>query len=208
MRQLWDVSASWNVPSDAVSGVYFAKLVREDGQGGASHVVFVVRDDNGGSNMLFQTSDTTWQAYNSYGGNSLYTGSPDGRAYKVSYNRPFSTRGNEGGEDWVFNAEYPMIRWMEHNGYDVSYFTGLDSDRYGDEIMDPRYLSLLRRSRRVLVRHAAPERRGRPRRGREPRLLQRERVVLEDPLGAEHRLLRHPAPHPRLLQGRPTPTTR
>ena len=42
--------------------------------------------------FLFQTSDTTWQAYNSYGGNSLYTGSPAGRAYKVSYNRPFITR--------------------------------------------------------------------------------------------------------------------
>ena len=55
-------------------GIYFAKLVREDGGGGASHVVFVVRDDDGASELLFQTSDTTWQAYNRYGGNSLYTG--------------------------------------------------------------------------------------------------------------------------------------
>ena len=43
------------------------------------------------SDLLFQTSDTTWQAYNNYGGNSLYTGAPAGRAYKVSYNRPFIT---------------------------------------------------------------------------------------------------------------------
>ena len=43
---------------------------------GASHIVFIVRDDDGGSDLLFQTSDTTWQAYNQYGGNSLYTGSP------------------------------------------------------------------------------------------------------------------------------------
>ena len=43
---------------------------------GSSHVVFVVRDDDGGSELLFQTSDTTWQAYNQYGGNSLYTGQP------------------------------------------------------------------------------------------------------------------------------------
>ena len=66
-------------------------------------------------------SDTTWQAYNSYGGNSLYTGSPAGRAYKVSYNRPFNTRVVDDGQDWVFNAEYPMVRWLEANGYDVSY---------------------------------------------------------------------------------------
>ena len=28
------------------------------------------------SDLLFQTSDTTWQAYNQYGGNSLYVGGP------------------------------------------------------------------------------------------------------------------------------------
>src|SRR4029077_18238855 len=30
-----------------------------------------------------------------------------------------------------FSAEYPMIRWLEANGYDVTYFTGVDSDRRG-----------------------------------------------------------------------------
>jgi hypothetical protein len=131
----WSVSASWVVPADAVSGIYFARLVREDSAGGASHVMFVVRDDDGRSELLFQTSDTTWQAYNQYGGNSLYTGGPAGRAYKVSYNRPFTTR-QYAPEDWVFNAEYPMVRWLERNGYDVSYFTGVDSQRLGDEILE------------------------------------------------------------------------
>jgi hypothetical protein len=133
----WAVSASWAVPADAVSGIYFAKLVREDGTAGSSHVVFVVRDDDGGSDLLFQTSDTTWQAYNQYGGNSLYTGNPAGRAYKVSYNRPFTTRGT-GAEDWVFNAEYPMVRWLERNGYDVSYTSGLDTDRSPAELLEHR----------------------------------------------------------------------
>jgi hypothetical protein len=132
----WAVSASWSVPATATSGIYFAKAVREDGAnaGQASHIVFVVRDDASTSNILFQTSDTTWQAYNNYGGNSLYTGSPAGRAYKVSYNRPFNTRLVDGGQDWLFNAEYPMVRWLEANGYDVSYFTGVDSDRRGNLI--------------------------------------------------------------------------
>src|SRR5215210_2822192 len=92
----WAESASWAVPTTAVSGIYFARLVRTD-NGGASHIMFVVRDDASTSAMLFQTSDTTWQAYNSYGGNSLYQGSPVGRAYKVSYNRPFSNRQFPGG---------------------------------------------------------------------------------------------------------------
>ncbi|GAB1540802.1 hypothetical protein NUACC21_34710 [Scytonema sp. NUACC21] len=129
----WGVSASWNVPADATSGIYFAKAVRTD-TSGASHIVFIVRDDSSTSDLLFQTSDTTWQAYNNYGDNSLYVGSPAGRAYKVSYNRPFNTRIVDNGQDWLFNAEYPMVRWLEANGYDVSYFTGVDSDRFGDLI--------------------------------------------------------------------------
>jgi hypothetical protein len=131
----WSVSASWAVPPDAVSGIYFAKLVREDGTDGAGHVLFIVRDDDGRSDLLFQTADTTWQAYNSYGGNSLYTGSPAGRAYKVSYNRPFNTRVT-GTPSWVFNAEYPMVRWLERNGYDVSYSTGVDTHRRGSEVLE------------------------------------------------------------------------
>jgi hypothetical protein len=128
----WTVTAAWTVPTTAKSGIYFARAVKTTG-GGASHIVFVVRDDASHSDILFQTSDTTWQAYNSFGGNSLYTGSPAGRAYKVSYNRPFNTRAGS-PEDWVFNAEYPMVRWLELNGYDVSYTTGVDSARRGDLI--------------------------------------------------------------------------
>jgi hypothetical protein len=126
----WGVSASWAVPATAVSGIYFAKLVRND-TGAASHVFFIVRNDASASHLVFQTSDTTWQAYNTWGGNSLYVGSPAGRAYKVSYNRPFNTRIVDSGQDWVFNAEYPMVRWLEANGYDVSYISGIDTDRAG-----------------------------------------------------------------------------
>ncbi|GAA1968298.1 hypothetical protein GCM10009798_30910 [Nocardioides panacihumi] len=133
----WSQNASWTVPADAVSGIYFARLVRTDGPAGASHVFFVVRNDNARSQILVQTSDTTWQAYNAYGGNSLYTGAPAGRAYKVSYNRPFTTRDNA-PEDFVFNSEYPMVRWMESNGYDVSYTSGVDTDRRGAELLEHR----------------------------------------------------------------------
>jgi large repetitive protein len=129
----WSVAATWNVPSNATSGIYIARARLDSG--GASHIVFVVRNDDSSSDLLFQTSDTTWQAYNDFGGNSLYRGNGSvGRAYKVSYNRPFRTRAVDGGQDWLFNAEYPLVRWLERNGYDVTYFTGVDSDRHGDLI--------------------------------------------------------------------------
>lgn len=132
----WSVSASWNVPSTAVSGVYIAKLTRKDGSQGASHIPFVVRNDASTSDLFYQTSDTTWQAYNMYGGADFYGGNgPDkGRAYKLSYNRPISTRGAYSGRDYLFSNEYPMIRFLERNGYDISYTTGVDSDRRGNLI--------------------------------------------------------------------------
>ncbi|HEY0898789.1 MAG TPA: N,N-dimethylformamidase beta subunit family domain-containing protein, partial [Sphingobacteriaceae bacterium] len=145
----WAESASWPVPSTAVSGVYLAKLTRAD-NGGASHIVFVVRDDARNAGLLFKTSDATWQAYNVYGGNSFYTGStsyPSGHAVKISYNRPFITRGGGGGGDammdWLFNAEYPMIRWLERNGYDVAYTTDVDMDRDPTPITPSKHKALL-----------------------------------------------------------------
>ena len=180
----WEVSASWQSPRGATSGVYFARLIRQDcdvvsvcsdhdqslsrepliapshaygalGHGRlanalreprASHIYFVVRDDEGCSDILFQTSDTTWQAYNRYGGHCVYArlnsenprahGGPP-RAYKVSYNRPFETR-HYRAVNMVFNGEYPFIRWLESNGYDVSYSTGVDTDRRGEEILKHR----------------------------------------------------------------------
>ncbi len=125
----WGISASWEVPVTATSGVYYALLTRLD-TGEASPVIFVVRNDSSHSDILVQTSDPTWHAYNDYGGSSLYTG-PSTAAYKVSYNRPFNV---PNGYTWLFTAEYPMLRWLEANGYDVTYSTGLDTDRNGQLI--------------------------------------------------------------------------
>ncbi|MFT2214626.1 DUF4082 domain-containing protein [Rhizobium giardinii] len=141
----WAVSASWAIPADAVSGVYFAKLVRQDGTAGQNHIPFIVRDDSSHSDVLFQTSDETWQAYNPWGGANLYQGngpatdSSPGRAYAVSYNRPITTRGGglaSGPQDYIFGVEYPAIRWLEKNGYDIAYMAGVDSDRLGSLIQN------------------------------------------------------------------------
>ncbi len=146
----WAVSASWAVPSTAVSGVYLADLV-DDKTGDMNMIVFVVRDDASHSQILFKVDDATWQANNDWGdangvlgtGNSLYTGtgpsSYQGAAYAVSYNRPLNNY-NDTSEtnvhDEFFYAEFPMVEWLEENGYDVSYFTDVDADRYGSLILN------------------------------------------------------------------------
>ncbi len=136
----WTVSASWTVPSDAVSGIYIAHLVRDDAQdpGGDSQIPFVVRDDASHSQVLVPTDDATWEAYNDYGGNSLYTctvdcppGNPGGykAAYAVSYNRPFDGGfQTDDGASYLWYAEYQMVQFLERNGYDVSYTDDADLD--------------------------------------------------------------------------------
>ena len=158
----WSVTDSWNVPADAVSGVYLARLQRLDANGnpidGATNQIpFIVRNDGERHDIVLQTSDTTWQAYNGWGGNNgevganLYgdperhastgtrsrgagTDSQD-RAYAVSYNRPFITDDGtgtaSGAQDYLFGADYAAIYWLEKNGYDVSYISGVDTDRLG-----------------------------------------------------------------------------
>lgn len=120
----WAESASWTVPADAVSGVFYALFERLDG-GGSNFTLFVVRRP-GPSDILVQTSEMTMHAYSRFGGNSLYAGEPVGRAYQVSYNRPFN---NGEAESHFLNAEIALVRWLERNGYDVSYCGGIDVHR-------------------------------------------------------------------------------
>ncbi|MGE5288238.1 MAG: DUF4082 domain-containing protein [Micromonosporaceae bacterium] len=143
----WGVSATWNVPATAVSGVYFARIYRTDGTTGANQIPFVVTDNSSHSDIVFTTSDETWQAYNDWGGYNLYsgnaTGSPwccsaqnPGRAVQVSYNRPFATRSDTPyGQDFFFYAEFPMIQFLEKNGYDVSYVSQIDLAQSGAATM-------------------------------------------------------------------------
>ncbi|WP_258068531.1 DUF4082 domain-containing protein, partial [Arthrobacter sp. N199823] len=126
----WGLSASWAVPATAVSGVYVALLKRQD-NGNSSHITFIVRNDASHAQVVFQTSDPTWQAYNTYGGADFYQGAAIGRAFKISYNRPVVTRGDVDGRDAYFSSEYAMVRFLEQNGYDTTYIAGVDTDRHG-----------------------------------------------------------------------------
>ncbi len=128
----WKAPVSIQVPANAVSGIYIIALEQWDSTDaliGYMPVPVVVREpDNAAhhSDIVVQTSDETWQAYNTYGGQDLYVGNgpaPDGRAYRVSYNRPLPDIGQNG----VFGSEFALVYWLEENGYDVSYISGIDA---------------------------------------------------------------------------------
>lgn len=104
----------------------------------ASLIYFVVRNDLSTSDMVVQTSDTVWQAYNNAGGTSTYgsidPANPRPRCYKASYNRPLNTRAARPVNAYL-GSEYPIDRFLEANGYDVTYIAGVDTDRYGAKLL-------------------------------------------------------------------------
>ncbi|MFL6046605.1 MAG: N,N-dimethylformamidase beta subunit family domain-containing protein [Propionibacteriaceae bacterium] len=70
-------------------------LFRLDASGGSSYVPLTVRSANTRGRLVLLTPDTTWQAYNDWGGRNLYWG-PRGksdsanRARAVSFDRPYA----------------------------------------------------------------------------------------------------------------------
>lgn len=128
----WRVVYSLVIPSDWTSGVYLAKL--ETAAGKQSYIIFVVRDDSRPATYLYLTSDTTWQAYNEWGGSSLYTRFSNGKktGYEVSFDRPY-WRGKGGGDFLPY--EINMVRWLEKEGYDVTYATDVDLDEQPDLLL-------------------------------------------------------------------------
>ncbi|MBD2772979.1 DUF4082 domain-containing protein [Iningainema tapete] len=128
----WSTSYTLAVGSDWTSGLYIAKLT-DSRTGKQSQVWFVVRDDSSTSDILFQSSFNTFLAYSNFGpvGSrySLYpfNSTNQQRAVKVSYDRPFSETTTETGEfNTLLRWEYNMMRWLESQGYNVSYVTNVD----------------------------------------------------------------------------------
>jgi hypothetical protein len=111
------------------TGIYLIKLNASNGD--QSYVPLVVRDDTGSHDFLFVHQSTTDQAYNNWGGRSLYHYNSSGEptiggsraAVKVSFDRPFAGKGDGGG---ILSWELNMVGWLEANGFDVAYASDID----------------------------------------------------------------------------------
>ena len=136
----WTPSNTVTVPASWTTGVYLVKLIRLD-DNLESYMTFVVRSDSSNAPIVYSLDTNTWEAYNLWGGSgnnnvgvSLYartndvTGNPvaGSRAYTVSYDRPYWVSGEVDGAGLLMVWDLPMIRWMEAQGYNVTYIT--DSD--------------------------------------------------------------------------------
>lgn len=134
------VECAWTNPFtlrtgfDWITGVYLVKLTASQ-TGKQSYVPFTLRNGGRFSQLLFQNSVTTYQAYNLWGGKSLYQSATgqnwnieDGglEAVKVSFNRPYK-RGNGAGDLLLW--ELNMLRFLEREGYNVAYCTNMTTHR-------------------------------------------------------------------------------
>jgi hypothetical protein len=117
----WPVSFTIQTERGWTSGVYLVAMTREDGP--QAYVIFVVRADERKGTAVFQSSVTTYQAYNAWGGKSLYVGGP---AQEVSFDRPY-LEGNGAGQ--YFRWEHFFVTWAEARGFDLTYVTNVDLDR-------------------------------------------------------------------------------
>jgi hypothetical protein len=126
----WHPTLSFVIPSALPSGVYIAKLITSKG---ASDCLFVVQATRS-QPLLAQLPTATYEAYNGWGGDSLYPGSGHlvgltgtRQGVAVSYDRPYNSVTGAGE---FFDRDVAMVRFLERYGYPVSYTASesVDSD--------------------------------------------------------------------------------
>ncbi len=130
----WQPSFSLAIPPDWLTGVYLAQFTAASGK--QATVPFDVRGDPH-STYVVVTTDTTVQAYSDWGGASLYLARyklPSAHASKVSFDRPVAGWGTAQG----LLYEIDGIRWLERNGYDVSYISSLDLHEHPEQLLTHR----------------------------------------------------------------------
>lgn len=118
----WPATVNLKIPAGWASGYYKVWLRARDGGGTYSHrgtrtaessCYFVLRAAEPGkaSKILLQLSTHTYNAYNNWGGSSLYAYNSrnNNQGHRVSFERPPMSQ----FDSW----ERPFVEWAERNGY-------------------------------------------------------------------------------------------
>ena len=104
-------------------------LIRLDGSNGAQQFVpLTVRTPSNQGRIVIINAVTTWQAYNAWGGYSLYggpTGKYSQRARAVSFDRPYASDTMAGAGDFLY-FELPFLLFAERSGHRLGYATDVD----------------------------------------------------------------------------------
>ena len=103
-------------------GFYVFRLRTDTGW--ETQVPYVVTSPSAEGTVALVAPVTTWQAYNEWGGYSLYDGAgSDTASHAVSFDRPYN--GATGANDYR-TAALPVVVRAEQTGVPLSYFTNVD----------------------------------------------------------------------------------
>ena len=122
----WQYDFSYPIPKSWKSDVYLVRLSSSEGV--QSYVPFVLRSPTA-HQVLVVSGAMNWEAYNPWGGSSVYTSSVGqprpgvSRALAVSFDRPYAL---DGGAGQLFFLELPLISWILRQGLDVAFTTDYD----------------------------------------------------------------------------------
>ena len=127
------IGANWRVgvadidTSSWPPGYYSADFVTESGDRERQIAQIIVRDPRAAAAVLLRLSTNTYQAYNAWGGHSLYPrpGEPQSQGAVVSFDRPTPPD--------FFEYEVYLLRWLEalgrHAGFSVDCASNFDVHR-------------------------------------------------------------------------------
>jgi hypothetical protein len=130
VRLRWPVTSTFRIPRDWVTGYYIAKLVHS---AGSATIPFFVRQplSQPPSRILIISSIATEEAYNPWGGKSLYTFNSTNKvaATHVSFDRPFTGFGSG-------YYDLGLIHFLETlPQLDISYASDVEVDRDPAELL-------------------------------------------------------------------------
>lgn len=134
----WIPTASFQLPTGLTSGVYIIKA--RDTSANEREAILVVEPTQPPA-ALVQVPLATYEAYNGWGGDSLYPASePVGvtrskQGVEVSFDRPYD--GPTGAGEF-FNADVATVRFLEQRGYPVGYSTSTSIDSAPQQVQVPR----------------------------------------------------------------------
>ena len=141
----WQPSIDLEVPEEWPGGVYLGKLTC-DSHRFQSYVTFTVVEERK-SDLLFQCSTNTWQAYNKWPlADSLYDNDHPSKkplvsGVRVSFNRPYAKYPQvvdhplSIGSGEFLLWEFPFAYWLEGKGYDVNYCANEDVHTGGPDFI-------------------------------------------------------------------------
>ncbi|HLH99272.1 MAG TPA: N,N-dimethylformamidase beta subunit family domain-containing protein, partial [Acidimicrobiales bacterium] len=127
----WPPSLRFAVTRAWVQGQYLLKLVGAGGQ--QSYIPLTIWDPSSHATYVIMDGVLTTQVFNPFGGYDLYQGAtpcaPDvypcsSRSLVVSFDRPYAPSFGDGAGTY-FSLVYPLTRFAEERGLDVTYWTDI-----------------------------------------------------------------------------------